>query len=508
MGRLKQILTGKLMFVLISILLQLFLLISMIYRVSEIIYINYFLSFLSYVIVIYVINSRINMVFKLAWCVLILAFPVLGGVLYILFGGRLVPKKLRIESTLSLNETKGLVYQDEDVYKSFEEKSDYNIKKIFDYGEIVGVFPIFNNSEITYLELGEVKWKAMLKELSKAKHFIFLEYFIIKDGVMWQSILDILKEKVKDGVEVKIIFDDFGAASTLAKDYDIELEKYGIEALRFNRLRPALLVQMNNRDHRKLCVIDNNVAFCGGINIGDEYINVEERFGHWKDSAVMIKGEAVWGFTVMFFQIYRYLKDETIDFEKYRIPCVPIKNDTFVQPYYDSPTDGENVGLNIHLNLINNAKKYVYIHTPYLVIDENIKYSLMLAAKSGVDVRITTPHIPDKKYVFQITRYNYEELIEAGVKIYEYTPGFLHSKSIVVDGEVGMCGTINMDFRSYFHHYECGVLFYNSDAVKNMYEDQMNVFEVSELITLEKCRNVNIIVRFIRVVLNLIAPLL
>lgn len=496
------------MFVTISVILQIILLIAVVLRVSEIIYINYVLNFLSYIIVIYIVSNKTNVAFKLAWCILILAFPIFGGVLYMLFGGRQVPKKLRMESVLSLNETKKLIYQDDETYEEFYEIADYNVKKIFDYGETVGVFPIFKNSEVTYFELGEIKWDAMLEELSKAKHFIFMEYFIIKDGVMWQSILDILKQKVSEGVEVKIIFDDFGAASTLAKDYDIELKKYGIEALRFNRLRPALLVQMNNRDHRKICVIDNNVAFCGGINIGDEYINVEYRFGHWKDTAVMIKGEAVWGFTVMFFQIYRYLKGDNIDYDKYKISCDKIKNETFVQPYYDSPTDGENIGLNMHINLINNAKKFIYIHTPYLVIDENIKSSLTLAAKSGIDVRITTPHIPDKKYVFQITRHNYEELIEAGVKIYEYTPGFIHSKSIVVDGEVGMCGTINMDFRSYFHHFECGVLIYNSDAIKDMYNDQMAAFEMSKIVTIDECKNVNIIVKLFRGILNLFAPLL
>ncbi|NLC96371.1 MAG: hypothetical protein GX675_02235 [Erysipelotrichaceae bacterium] len=269
MGRLKQIITGKLMFVTIAIILQIILVVFMLLRVSEIIYVSYFLSFLSYVMVIYIVNHGGNSSFKLAWSVLILAFPLIGGFLYLLFGGRQVPKKLRLESVKSLNETKRLVIQDKKVLENFYDKSDLSIQKIFNYGENVGVFPIFQNSNVTYLSLGEIKWDRMLEELSKAKHFIFLEYFIIKEGVMWQSILDILKQKVKEGVDVKIIYDDFGAASTLSKDYDIELKKYGIEALRFNKLRPALLVQMNNRDHRKICVIDNNVAFCGGINIGD-----------------------------------------------------------------------------------------------------------------------------------------------------------------------------------------------------------------------------------------------
>ena len=508
MGRLKQILTGKLMFVAISILLQITLIIFMLQRVAKIYYIDYLLNFLSYLIVIYVINQKTNISFKYAWSILILAFPIFGGVLYLLFGGRQVSKKLRLESIKSINETKNLISQEEHVWDNFIKQADSSVKKIFSYGEYEGVFPVYQNTEVTYCSLGEVKWELMLQELKKAKHFIFLEYFIIKDGIMWQSILDILKEKAKENVEVIIIYDDFGAASTLSKDYDIELRKYGIEALKFNKLRPALLVQMNNRDHRKICVIDNNVAFVGGINIGDEYINKEIRFGHWKDTAVMLKGEAVWGFTVMFFQIYRYLKKETINFEKYRLKCEIVKNDAFIQPFFDSPTDSEDIGLNMHLNLINNAKEFIYIQTPYLVIGDDVKTALILAAKSHVDVRITTPHIPDKKYVFNITRHNYDELISAGVKIYEYTPGFMHSKSIVVDGQVAMVSTINMDFRSYYHHFECGVLIYNSDSVSDMLKDQLNVFEVSHLVTLQETREVSLFTRILRGLLNLFAPLL
>ncbi|NLC96372.1 MAG: hypothetical protein GX675_02240 [Erysipelotrichaceae bacterium] len=216
----------------------------------------------------------------------------------------------------------------------------------------------------------------------------------------------------------------------------------------------------------------------------------------------------MWAFTMMFFQIYRYLKCDNIDYEKYRIPCEPVENDVFVQPYYDSPTDGEDIALNIHLNLITNAKRYIYIHTPYLVIGDDLRNALALAAKNGVDVRITVPHIPDKKYVFQITRHNYHDLIKAGVKIYEYTLGFIHSKLIVVDDEIGMCGTVNMDFRSYFHHFECGVLIYNSSVIKDMYEDQMAVFEMSHLVSIDESKNVNIIVKIVRGILNLFAPLL
>ena len=268
---------------------------------------------------------------------------------------------------------------------------------------------------------------------------------------------------------------------------------------------------MNNRDHRKILVIDGKVAMTGGINLADEYINEKERFGHWKDTSVMIKGEAVWNFTLMFLQFWNYdeeVRDNVYDYKASEEELCDIQQDGYVQPFSDSPTDEENVGENTHLNMINGANKYVYMTTPYLVIDQEMKTALLLAAKNGVDVRILTPHIPDKWYVFEVTRANYRDLIAGGVKIYEYTPGFVHAKSFVADDKMAVVGTVNMDYRSYYLHYECGIWFYRSSVVMDVKKDFLATLEKSHQVTLEECTEVSIFVRILRAILYLFSPML
>lgn len=505
-NKLKKQLTNRLMTVFFLILIQLFIILYSIFDLSTSYFINACLSIFSYIIVIYIINRQDNPAYKIAWCILVLIVPLFGGVLYLMFGGRKVSKALRM-ANLNYEGIKDELENTREILQQLY-SNDCDAYKIFNYGFNADGFGTYEDTQVTFFASGEEKFVSLLEELPKARHFIFLEYFIIEEGKMWNSILKILEAKVLEGVKVIIIYDDFGCATNLPSDYDEILKKKGIICYKFNRLRPALAIQMNNRDHRKICVIDNNVGYCGGVNLADEYINETVRFGHWKDNAVMLKGKAVTSLTLMFLQMYKYLaKIKDFDYNQFLLPCEKVDNDGYVQPYCDSPTDNEDVGLNMHLNIINAAKRYVYIYTPYLVITNELAKALTLASRNGVDVRICVPHIPDKWYVFSITQSNYKQLIAAGVRIFEYTPGFVHAKSFVCDDVYGLCGTVNTDYRSYYLHFECGILMYRCQCIQKMKQDYLDTLKVSQEITMKDCNNVYLFKRVIRAILNLFAPL-
>ena len=328
---------------------------------------------------------------------------------------------------------------------------------------------------------------------------------------MLQKILSILKEKVKKGVCVRLIYDDFGCIKTLPKDFGETLRTIGVEYAVFNPFRPILSIILNNRDHRKILVVDGQVGFTGGINIADEYINEKVRFGYWKDAGIEVKGEAVWSLTTMFLEMWNYIKETSEDYLDY-LPQIYNKKlnpaDGYVQPYSDTPIDHENVGENIYLNIINHAKKYVYIFTPYLIVDNEMTIALQNAAKCGIDVRIVTPDIPDKKLVFLLTQSYYEQLIQNGVRIYQYTPGFIHAKCFVCDDKVATVGTVNLDYRSLYLHFECGVFMYRSQAVMQIKQDALDTISRSNEISLEFCKNRNIAIRAVQSVLRLFAPLM
>ena len=351
----------------------------------------------------------------------------------------------------------------------------------------------------------------MIEELKKAKHYIFIEYFIIEEGFMWDSVLDILIKKVREGVDVRVIYDDFGCICKLPHHYDEKLRELGIKCVVFNPVTPVVTVRHNTRDHRKILVIDGHTGFTGGINLADEYINRVERFGHWKDASIMLKGDAVWSLTVMFLQTWNFYNNFIEDYDNYRpekFKVEEIESDGYVQPYGDSPLDNERLGEFTYLNMINRAKDYIYINTPYFIVDNEITTALELAAKSGVDVRIVTPCVPDKWYVHILTRSYYEQLISVGVKIYEYTPGFIHSKTFVCDDELGVVGTINLDFRSLYFHFECGIWLYKTKSVMEIKEDFLKTLDVCHEVTLEECRNVKWYIRIIRSFLRVFAPLM
>lgn len=512
MRKIIDLLFSRVVIVGLLILFQAAVLVMLIWRLS-----NYFvfvygvLLLLSILVTLWLVNKDDNPSYKLAWIIPIMAFPLFGGLFYLLFGNTHISKKMSLSMEAAAQRTRPLLQQDETLGKELE-AADKSIQNQSYYLTHRSGYPLFIRTETSYLSPGERKFETLKAELEKAEHFIFLEYFIIEPGVMWNSILEILRRKVSEGVDVRVVYDDCGCLTTLPDDYDKQLEKMGIQCVRFNRFRPVLSIIMNHRDHRKIAVIDGHTGFMGGINLADEYINAVDKHGHWKDAAVMLKGEAVWSLTVMFLQMWETMTGISEEYDRYR-PHVnhseAFAEDGFVQPFSDSPIDHERVGEMVYTNIICRAKDYVYIASPYLIIDNEMSTALILAAKSGVDVRIITPHHGDKWYVHSLTRAYYRQLIEGGVKIYEYEPGFIHSKLFIADDEVSVVGTINLDYRSLYLHFECGVWMYRSRAVMEAKKDYLGTLERCIPITLDsELLRIGPLKRLVRAVLRLFAPLM
>ncbi len=503
MRRILRVITSRLLIIVPLFALQLAAVFGLFYRISLLPQIMSVINMMSIVLLVYVLNRNDDPAYKIAWSIAILSLPVIGVPLYLLAGNRKVPKKLFNGTIRASKDMDGLLTPDTSILENEPEQ----IRNLFRYGEESLGLPAWKNSDSRYFASGEEWFPVFKEELKKAEHFIFLEYFIIDKGTVLDEVLEILKEKARQGIGVKIIYDDFGSI-TMPWKFEKELREAGIEAYRFNHVRPALIFTMNNRSHRKLTVIDNRVAFTGGVNLADEYVNRISRFGYWKDSAIMIRGEAVWSFTVMFLGMLSFARgDLGVDYLKYRLPAGNYYDGGIYQPFSDTPTDEETVSMNMHMNMIRSASEYLYIDTPYLILTESVRNSLILAAKDGVDVRILTPYIPDKKIVFQITRGNYMPLLKAGVRIYEYTPGFNHCKNFVSDDRVALVGSVNMDYRSYFLHFENGVLLYKSPEVLKIRENFEEALKQSHEISLEEMQKTRLPVRLIRAVLSILIPL-
>ena len=348
-----------------------------------------------------------------------------------------------------------------------------------------------------------------LEELSKAERYIFLEYFIIAEGRMWSEILSILAQKAAQGVDVRVIYDAMGSVVTLPHSTPEDLEDLGIQCGTFQPVRPILSIHQNNRDHRKLCVIDGTVGFVGGINLADEYINQVRRFGYWKDSALLLRGEAVWSMTVMFLQMWASIRRIEVEYSKFRplsYPPVPAECG-FIQPYVDTPQAEDTICADLHIQMFSKAKWYLYITTPYLVIDETIASALYITARSGVDVRIMVPHIPDKKLVFSVTQSHYEALLRAGARIYEFLPGFIHSKTVVADDLYASVGSCNMDYRSFYLQHENGAWLCGCPAVSAIREDFLASLSQCKEITLRDCVQIPLPRRLMRSLLRIFSPL-
>ena len=473
---------------------------------------NYAVGFLEVFILMYIVNNRQSSSFKLMWIIFMLVAPIVGVAFYLFTrlqpGTRFIARRVMEQ----IDEQEPFLQVDGNVTEELYESSKMEAG-LFRYIKEKGHYPVYGDAALKYFPLGEDKFKELVYQLEQAKDFIFMEYFIVAYGHMWDTVLNILKRKVQAGVEVRFMYDGTCTLALLPKNYDKYLERYGIKCRIFSPMMPFLSTHQNNRDHRKIVVIDGHTAFTGGINLADEYINEKERFGHWKDTAVMLKGEAVWNMTVMFLHMWAVIgrSEESVDYEAYfphRYHEEEFESDGFVQPFCDTPLDEEVVGEDVYLNIINKAKKYVYICTPYLIIDNEMMTALCLAAKSGVDVRIMTPGIPDKKLVFILTQSYYRQLLEAGVKVYEYQPGFLHAKSFVSDDEIGVVGTINLDYRSLYLHFEDGVWIYRNRVIQDIKDDFIQTMEYCRQIELEFCQNRNIGLRIMQNIFRAFAPLM
>ena len=463
---------------------------------------------LSIIIVFIIINNKSNPSYKIAWIVPVMIFPIFGGLFYLLYGGNKLSTREKLKMVIQNIEMTNSLKQDDEIIKKIGDKSIY-AKNQSEYILNYAKCPVYNNTETTYFKIGEEKFEALLRELKKAEKFIFLEYFIIQEGKMFNSILEILEEKAKQGVDVRLIYDDVGCIVTLPHNYKNTLEAKGIKCRVFNPIKPFFTRRLNNRDHRKIVVIDGDVGFTGGINLADEYINEYEKYGYWKDAGIMLKGDAVWNLTVMFLSMWDYIDNKEEDYIKFK----PSKNKYYnskgyVQPFDDSPLINEPIGETVYLNLINKAKDYIYINTPYLIIDNEMATALKIAAKSGVDIKIVTPYIPDKKFVHAVTKSYYESFIKDGIEIYEFTPGFMHAKTFVVDDEYGVVGSINLDFRSLYLHYECGVWLYKTDSIKSMKDDYLETLKRCHKVTMEECKNTSSIRKVLRLIIRMFAPLL
>lgn len=462
-----------------------------------------FFVIISALVALHIVSDDSNPAYKLAWIVPVLLFPLFGGMLYLLFGSDMLGPK--IEQRIS---------DEECAFKLREAAKPKNINELPSQLKIQSEYitragyPAYSNTSAEFLESGERKFEEMLKAIKSAEQYIFLEYFIIGEGYMWNSIHQLLKEKAAQGVDVRVIYDGFGCLATLPDDYFKQLRAEGIRCVEFNPLIPVFTMFMNHRDHRKILVVDGKIGFMGGVNLADEYINHTNRFGHWKDTAVRLEGDAVYSLIAMFASMWNAISDDRCDINSFK-PIPLEKGDGIIQPYSDTPLDREQVGETVYLNMINRAERYIYICTPYLITDNETTTALINAAKSGVDVRIITPHHGDKWYVHAITRSSYEQLLNGGVKVYEYTPGFIHAKLFAADDNTATVGTVNLDFRSLYLHFECGVWFGGGTTPVRIREDFLK--------TLEKCTEITIdspivrkkgISRLICLILKLFAPLM
>lgn len=504
----RQILRRR-FFVILLLLLQAYVLYRLISSTSQVAdWVSGTLSIVSLLVALRIISTREKPTYKLLWIFLILLVPVFGGLLYLLISYQASTKWVNQRLSQLEEEIRPFLREQKEVFDRACQLAPECVPQMR-YLKNAG-FPVYQHTQCTYYSPGEQWFQQVWAELQKAERYIFLEFFTIQEGVLWDTMLNILTEKARRGVTVRVLYDDIGSFLTLPKDYPKHLEVLGIECRIFNPFRPILSSFQNNRDHRKIISVDGKVAFTGGINLADEYINAVEKHGHWKDCGIMVAGDAAWSLTALFLQMWNLshnTKEDVCSYQPWPDQICPVEHDGFVLPYGDSPVDKENVGEHVYLQIINNAKDYVYINTPYLIVDDSMVSALTLAAKSGVDVRIVTPHRWDKWIIHMTTRAYYRPLIEAGVKIYEYTTGFIHSKTFVSDSKVATVGTTNLDYRSLYLHFECGVWMYKTRAVEQIRDDYLSTLNICQEITLQDCR-VGPFTCLFQELLRLCAPLL
>lgn len=465
-------------------------------------------TLIAVIVVMRIYCSQSNAAFKLPWIIMILALPVFGLSIYLLFGHREATRGMRKRFERISPQIIKALKQEPEVIRELE-KQDLRVANQCRYLYNYGKYPAYHNTDVVFYKEAAEAFEAQLEELKKAEKYIFMEYHAIEEAQAFARLKEVLAERVKSGVEVRVLYDDVGSIGFIDAAFVKRMEAVGIRCRMFNPVTPVFNIFMNNRDHRKITVIDNKVGFTGGYNLADEYFNIVHPYGYWKDTGVKLTGDAVESLTAMFLEMWNAMKKTDMDYAPYLTESeYQAKEQGFVHPYADSPLDSEYVGENVYLNLIKHAQHYVYIDTPYLIISDEMRRELCLAAKRGVDVRIITPGIPDKKAVYKMTRSYYNGLARDGVRIYEYTPGFLHAKQIICDGELATVGTINFDFRSLYHHFENGVLLYKYDCIQDIYNDFAATMEVSHEVTEEYKDKRKAFLRVGQAILRLFAPLL
>lgn len=460
-----------------------------------------------------IINDNINPAFKITWILISIALPFLGGMIYLTFGEKRLLKSVKkrlFNFSIKFKDSMDLT-KDYDIETLND--SDMNVYRQAKYVNTATGSPVFFNTKTKYFSSGEKSFEEYLNDLKSAKKFIFMEYFIISEGFFLDSVLKILKEKAEKGLDIKIILDDVGSIFTLSNKKIKEMKNHGIKIVEFNQIHGIILPKHNNRTHRKMTIIDGKIAYTGGINIADEYINVIEKYGYWKDSVLKLEGHAVASFINMFISLWDYSTGENTDLNSLYDKKDIEKNSNIkeelgvVIPFSETPIE-ESTSENMYLNMIRRANRYIYITTPYLIITWEMENALISAAKTGVDVRIITPHIPDKKYVHLLTRSFYKRLIDNGVKIYEFEKGFIHAKNFVCDDEFVVIGSINLDYRSLYLHFECAVWTFGTPIIKDVKRDFERTLKKSIAITPEWIKKRKLITRILQSLLKLFAPLM
>ena len=444
--------------------------------------------------------------FKISWMILFSVMPVQGGILYLLWGDKRPVLGLRHRLERAEDAMAPARKDDPDAAAALQRqdpRAALTARYLHDYGPM----PVCGGTAAKYYPDGQSMFADMLPALQGAQHSIYVESFIIGMGEMWGQIHEILRQKAAAGLDVRVIYDDAGCLSLLPHNYAEMMRADGIRAFSFNRCVPVLNLVMNNRDHRKIMVIDGQIAFTGGVNLADEYINKIVRFGYWKDSGVRLEGPGAASLANIFLTFWKAkYPDEDLDAGCDLPAAVPVETDCLVQPFADSPVDREAVAKNVYLELINQAQKRLYICTPYLILDNDLLSCLRLAAKRGVDVRIYTPGVPDKPTIYQLTRSYFPHLLRAGVKIYSYTPGFLHAKTWLVDDRIAAVGTVNLDYRSLYLHFENSALIYGGAVLDDVRRDLAEIEKESAAVTLADCRT-GFFGTLYSAVLRLVAPL-
>lgn len=467
-----------------------------------------FLVVFTAAMIIYLFNIGMDYSAKLTWMFVIAVFQVPGAIFLLFTRTNVGYRKLERREKELIRHTRTAIAQPDGVLEKLE-KDGSGTYALARYLGSSGCFPIYENTEVTYFSIGEEKFDAMLKALASAEKFIFMEYFILKEGYMWGKILELLVKKAEQGVDVRVMYDGMCEMSTLPPDYFKLLEKKGIKAKAFSPIKPIISSHYNYRDHRKILVVDGEVAFNGGVNLADEYINRVERFGHWKDTAVMLRGDAVKSFTLLFLQMWN-IDEKQPKFKQWveETNSLPENPSGFVIPYGDTPLDDRKVGEAVYMDIINRANDYVHIMTPYLILDGELESALKYAAERGVDVRIILPGIPDKKAAYALAKSHYKRLVSSGIKIYEYTPGFVHAKVFISDGCKATVGTINLDYRSLYHHFECATYMYKTDCIPDIERDFRDTLSKCRQVTPRNIKNEKFFYKIMGVVMKFIAPLM